>query len=318
MRRLILHWLTLALGVLTTAAAVYNLMCDHSVTERVVVKHPTCTEKGRVQIVCVLCQNVVGEEETEALGHRFSDYVLTVAPSIGTDGEEVGHCVRCGAAHGRAVVCGHEMTLRSLDVAPCCTAEGRELELCALCGSLVAEHELERLPCDYGDWVIEVYAVPGVCGTRTHTCINCGASESESYEMQMRTNGLYIPEADIDGAVTVINGHIYQEDVDAHDLVYGPRYLRSTGPFILGHNYGTLGKLCHVCVGQYIYVSVGGVVETYEVVISEYGLQNSSWTDIVGQTTGTSIFREFDEKTLHIYTCYGGRNGRWIVLATLV
>ena len=41
-------------------------------------------------------------------------------------------------------------------------------------------------------------------------------------------------------------------------------------------------------------------------------------TDIVGQTCGHSVFMPMEGEHLRMYTCYGGYNGRWIVIAEKV
>lgn len=133
-----------------------------------------------------------------------------------------------------------------------------------------------------------------------------------------RENSIYIPGTGINNSFTISS--FTQGAIDDLDIVY----TESTegglnNPFILGHNYRTLGNLDRAEVGQNIYLVKNGVIEIYKIVVSEYGLQNESWTDIVGQSTGTSVWHNYDCKTLHIYTCYGSNvDGRWMVLATLV
>ena len=70
--------------------------------------------------------------------------------------------------------------------------------------------------------------------------------------------------------------------------------------------------------GQYIYMSINGTITTYKVIISEYSLQNSSHTNIYGQTTGVDLFSNNGDNILKLYTCYGGGEGRWMVFAEAV
>ena len=131
-------------------------------------------------------------------------------------------------------------------------------------------------------------------------------------------NSVYIPGTGIKHTFEILP--FEQSSIDNNNIVYSTYNLGSTDyQFILGHNYGTMGNLYKTKVGQYIYVSVNGKVETYKVVVSEYGLQNSSKTTITGQTTGTDLWRNYDVKSIRLYTCYGSnKNGRWMVLATKV
>lgn len=73
-------------------------------------------------------------------------------------------------------------------------------------------------------------------------------------------------------------------------------------PFILGHNYGTMKLLKGVLINDYIYININGQTETYQVVISELGQATDDEMDIIGLTTGTSIYQSFGTKTLHLYT----------------
>ena len=101
-------------------------------------------------------------------------------------------------------------------------------------------------------------------------------------------------------------------------MVYSEELNGHTGLWILGHRTKTMKYLQNVSVGDTIYVSINGTVNTYKVIISEYGLQNNSWTDIICQQSGYSIFNDFEAKTLRMYTCYGEENGRWVVFASLI
>ena len=144
-------------------------------------------------------------------------------------------------------------------------------------------------------------------------------TEVEEHTMTVsRENSIYIPGTGINNSFTISS--FTQSAIDDFDIVYTESTEGgSNNPFVLGHNYRTLGNLDRAEVGQNIYIVKNGVIEIYKIVVSEYGLQNTSWTDIVGQSTGTSVWHNYDCKTLHIYTCYGSDvDGRWMVLATLV
>lgn len=146
------------------------------------------------------------------------------------------------------------------------------------------------------------------------TSSNIKISESTQVPI-LENNYIYITGTDINNKIVI--GSFTQKAVDKYDIVYAEdTSLGSDDPFVLGHDYRSLGILYQTEVGALIYLNIDNVTEIYEVVISEYGIQNKSKDDIIGQTTGTSIWDSYEEKTLHLYTCYGNnRNGRWIVLA---
>lgn len=130
-------------------------------------------------------------------------------------------------------------------------------------------------------------------------------------------NSVYIPNAGINKKVTL--AAMTQANINKYDMVYvkSSDDFYDNNAYIIGHNTGTLKNLKKTKVGQYIYVSVNDKVETYKVYVSEYALQNSKKTDIIGQTTGTSIWESsYDYKILRLSTCHGSnKNGRWMVMA---
>ena len=138
---------------------------------------------------------------------------------------------------------------------------------------------------------------------------------TESYTIPtLENNSVYITGTDIKHGFTISS--FTQSAVDKYDIVYteGSK-LGSNDPFVLGHDYGSLGILHQTKVRAHIYLHINGVIEIYEVIISEYALLSPSRKDIIGQTTGTSIWQQYECKTLHMYTCYGNnKDGRWIVL----
>lgn len=216
-------------------------------------------------------------------------------------------------------ICLHEaITFVTIKEATC-SEEGKEVGICDECNETIEERVLNLLDCTYGKWVYTKYSTPVESGERYKKCSECGNTVSESYTMSMPgDDSIYIAGTDIKACYKISS--FTQKAVDKYDIVYTEETsLGSNNPFILGHKYRTLGKLSQTKVGSYIYLSKNGEIETYKVIISEYGLQNDDETDIIGQTTGTSIWDTFDGKTLHIYSCYGKNDdGRWMVLATKI
>lgn len=271
------YWGTILVILLMGICAI--CYCPHKVTYTKVVKEATCFELGQRDIICKRCDAILENNIIEKTAHTFGDYKLTIKPSAFKPGLEVRVCSVCLKEEEREYFCVHEVN-------------------------------------DEEEWTYVKYATPFERGERYKNCYLCGAKVSATYTIpKLENNSIYITGTDIKKGFTISS--FTQSAVDKYDIVYteGTK-IGSNNPFILGHKYGTLGMLYQTKVGEHIYLYINGVIEIYEVVISEYGLQNSSWTDIIGQTTGTSIWDNLDCKTLHMYTCYGNnRNGRWIVLA---
>lgn len=291
-------------------------VCKHKNTTVVIVRESTCKERGQENIVCNDCEEVVATNDLEFAQHTFSEYILQVEPTPEKNGVEVRYCSCCFEREEREYVCTHKETSIQVQKATC-KEKGFEKEVCDLCNTIVKEQTLDFSKCSYGDWIYTKEANPLEEGERYRKCSNCDNKEIEKYTMSMAgDNSIYITGTDINASF--VNAEFTQDAIDKNDIVYSEDTgAGSNNPFILGHKHGTLKKLSKTKVGESIYVSRNGVIEKYEVVVSEYGVQNESWTDIVGEVTATSIWKNFGCKTLHLYTCYGkDKNGRWMVLAT--
>lgn len=256
--------------------------CPHKVTYTKVVKEATCFESGQIDTLCKRCDTVLENNILEKTAHTFGDYELTIKPSASKPGLEVRVCSVCFKEEKREYFCVHEVNPEE-------------------------------------KWTYLKYATPFESGERYKHCSLCETALSETYTIPMlEDNSIYIVGTDIKERFVISS--FTQGAVDRYDIVYTEdTKIGTNNPFVLGHNYGTLGVLYETKVGEHIYLYINGVIEIYEVIVSEYGLQNALWSDIIGQTTGTSIWDKYDCKTLHMYTCYGeNRNGRWIVLAKQV
>ena len=253
--------------------------CKHQETYTKIVKEATCCELGQIDTICVKCDTVLASNPREKCAHTFGDYELTIKPSSLGPGLEVRVCSSCLKEEKREYFCSHEVNPEE-------------------------------------KWTYAKYATPFESGERYKHCYLCEAVLSETYTIpELEGNSIYITGTDIKHTFTISS--FTQNAVDRYDIVYteGSK-LGSNNPFVLGHNYGSLGILYQTKVGEHIYLYINGAIEVYEVIASEYALQNSTQNDIIGPITGTSIWHSYECKTLHLYTCYGnGRNGRWIVLA---
>lgn len=70
--------------------------CEHDDTEEVIIKAPTCTEKGKMHEICEECKAVVDDERLPALGHNYvyRDYQDATCTEEGWYGHEI--CENCG------------------------------------------------------------------------------------------------------------------------------------------------------------------------------------------------------------------------------
>ena len=310
--------LFLALTLCVLTFSVYALACPHNNQTSIISIEATCTENGEEHIVCLDCESILSKIPIPATGHKFGEYILTTLPTQTNNGIETATCSHCGETDNREYICPHSETHISILEEASCSKVGQQAIICNLCSVHMEVQEIEMLSCEWGDWIESKYATPFEDGIKIRTCHICEKTETESYSMSMPSdNSIYIPATGICHPITVTK--LSQSSVDNYDLVYDVNFFGSKGPWILGHRYGTLGLLPNVKVGQNIYISVNGNIKTYIVRYSEFAMQNPSWTDIVGQTSGLSVLSSLEKETLHMYTCYGEtKNHRWMVLAELV
>ena len=341
-----------AWAVLPSPADAHAVMCTEHQFEELLINESTCTINGTVNESCIVCGTIDKVIKKEKLPHTLSEYHITIPASKNTDGEQEAICADCGYIDIQPYICPHAKVFEKVAYLPTCEEAGLRECICVECTTVVLGVELDALGHEFGDWVtiqtatcqrkgiqektcvrcgtvesqelkivghsygdwwVAQSAVPGHSGVKQRDCVWCTKSETKSYEFSMGANAIYAPGTSLNHSFVVCS--MTQENVDRYNIVYANQFW-GVGPFILGHNTGSMRYISQIKVGQKIYVSVGGNIKTYKVIISEFAMQNDSWTDIVGQSSGTSIFDDFGVPTLRMYTCYGGTNGRWIVLAT--
>lgn len=281
-------------------------------------RYATCEKNGLNELICDDCGYVIDSSEIQALGHEWTGEVMTKWPLLDASGIKTRTCVKCGEKMERLFKCNHysSVHVRVLKDATC-TEKGIEADICDMCQKQLDTREIDALGHDYGRWVVTKDAMPGVSGSRYKECTKCKNRITESFDFSMAgATSLYIPGTGINQTMTI--GSYSQEDVDSYKIVYVPEVhgIGTSDPFILGHKERGLGSLYKTQVGQKIYVSIDGVIETYEVFLSEYAEENSTGILIIGKSSGTVLQDAFGYKTLHLYTCYGSSSiGRWMVLA---
>ena len=243
-------------------------------------------------------------------------HTTIITPTCIEDGKEIIICDECKEILNEKIIkrLGHINTHTEIKE-PTCTDEGKEMLICNECGSIISETTLPVVEHIYGDWKIQQYATPIKDGSKYREC-SCGHKEISTYSLNLGENYIFIEGTNLVGSLFV--GDLTQNNIDVYDMVYSEELNGHAGPWILGHRTKTMKYLQNISVGDNIYVSINGTVNTYKVIISESGLQNNSWTDIICQQSGYSIFNDFEAKTLRMYTCYGEENERWVVFASLI
>ena len=289
--------------------------CEHTYSANMIVNESTCNYYGTEQEICTYCGYVLTILKNPLLEHEMTDFAITVPAGPNMNGEQESHCVLCGFSVVEEYICPHNTShIDVLSVADCENV-GVQNTICDECETILQVDEFDALGHSYSDWYITSYATPFNSGTQERVCETCEKTETEYYSMTMSSNSIYIPGTGINHKI--VPCAFTQANCDAYDIIYSSSYW-GVGPWIIGHNYRTLGLLSRVKVGQNIYVSVDGNIRTYKVFVSEKGTQNAAHTDITCDYSKYSIFDDFGCETLRMYTCYGGGEGRWVVFAKRV
>ena len=293
-----------------------EFVCPHVVTTDVISVEPTCIETGKMDTVCERCHTVLAEHSVEAKGHNVEGYIITVMPTPDTNGVQEGSCIDCGETVAEEYVCPHEGTEDRTAKSATCQSNGSVNVVCKLCEKVLDTYSTNTVECSYSKWKITKEASPTENGEKVKTCEWCEDKITKSYSLDLGANYIYVKDSKLQKNMAISS--FTQSAVDKYDIVYTTEAMDSNNPFILGHNYGTMQHISKLNKGDLIYVSVNGNVRTYKVVVSEFAMQNNSHTDIIGQSSGYSIWDNLGGETLHMYTCYGVNNGRWMVLAIRV
>ena len=136
----------------------------------------TCTEKGLTDGKhCERCGHIeVAQEEIPALGHKYGEWVTTLAPTCTIDGSERRDCDACDHFESRVLVAtGHKYGEWATTLAPTCTTDGSERRDCDACDHY-EENVLAALGHDY-----KMTTVDPTCeenGYDSYDCTRCDDS----------------------------------------------------------------------------------------------------------------------------------------------
>ncbi len=111
--------------------------------------------------------------------------------------------------------------------------------------------------------------------------------QNETEDAALENNMISVPQIGLKSVFT--QGPFTQNAVDANDILLAYAYAFGLGendPFILGHNTHSLKNLRNIQVGTNIYLNLNGILETYQVVVSELGQATENQSDIRGINSG--------------------------------
>ncbi len=140
--------------------------CEHTNTAEIAAVAATCIQSGfTAGVQCKDCGSFIsGHEPVAALGHSWSDWAQTTAPTCTAAGEQTRTCSRCKATETQAVsATGHSMDNGKITTAPTCTTAGVMTYTCGTCGNVKTE-------------TIAATGHNYVLADGVYTCTSCGDS----------------------------------------------------------------------------------------------------------------------------------------------
>ena len=125
---------------------------EHKYVETVI--EPTCTEKGYTLHKCA-CGDEYKDNETEALGHSFTNYVSDGNATCTKDGTKTAKCDRCDVRNtvtDEKTALGHNFSTEwTVDVEPTCVKTGIKSRHCTRCEAKTDETEVPIIDHNYVD-----------------------------------------------------------------------------------------------------------------------------------------------------------------------
>ena len=163
------------------------IISEHSFDDGIIIKEPTCTDKGTKQYTCQKCgATTESSDEILALGHDYSEeWTIDKEPTCKEEGSKSKHCLRCGE---KSEVTSIEKTDHTwneqytVDKEATCKEEGIESIHCSVCDTIKEDSEKSIPISDDHIWDEGVLTTDITCtedGEKTYTCTVCGVTKKE-------------------------------------------------------------------------------------------------------------------------------------------
>lgn len=176
---------------------------DHNFEFVIITKKVTCTEAGKKDMICSVC-DVVITEEIEATGHKHGQWSQTKEPTCVSTGTEERSCSVCHDIETRTLdVLGHVYGPWSTEIDASCDDVGIEKRTCVLCQGVEARN-IEPKGHSYGESEMVKKPTFSETGLEKSVCALCGDVKTMSIDKKEPT--VYIITACIVASVTLVAG----------------------------------------------------------------------------------------------------------------
>lgn len=148
---------------------------DHVHEYTTQVTEPTCEGGGYTTYTCA-CGHSYNGDETEALGHEWTEWAEDPAPTCEDGGKKVRRCTRCSIEQSQALeALGHDY---SVVVTPAsCTEAGHTTSTCRRCNEVVVSDEVPAKGHSFGAWTVIKEPTEESNGEEQRKCVNCSEVE---------------------------------------------------------------------------------------------------------------------------------------------
>ena len=149
---------------------------------------PTCTEVGKKERYCKICNYTEHIETTPAKGHDLFDWQVKVEPTCTVNRIDERICKVCGIAVETKTyeLTGHSYSEMQLIQSATCTEMGVMGQVCLVCGVSGPTQMVDKKQHNYTP--VEVGSTCIVGSHTRYTCTTCGDSYGEGYEKPIATH----------------------------------------------------------------------------------------------------------------------------------
>ena len=151
----------------------------HTLGEWKTISTASCTEDGRKEQYCTVCEELVNYETTSKLNHYYT--TKTVAPSCEAQGYNENVCKTCGYTYNNGFVPKTDCVAGDpvVVLSSTCKNTGKQKYYCKSCNKELKEESLSVISCSY-----MAYPIEKTDEKEAHTlyvCISCGDSYEGPY-----------------------------------------------------------------------------------------------------------------------------------------
>ena len=145
----------------------------------ILVRDPTCTEKGYKTHTCTRCGDSYIDTYVNATGHSYGEWYQTKAPTCTEKGTERHDCKNCDHYETRDIATlGHNY--KTEVTSPTCTEKGYTTHTCTRCGDIYIDTYVNALGHSYGEWYETKAPTEAEPGEKRRDCANCDAYETSA------------------------------------------------------------------------------------------------------------------------------------------